>query len=334
MVDHLDTAPEHDPTRELVARYFHGRQRSRLVDELLLAATTTAPPGLDSPDGEPRTTETTAAALRLVPTVRGDLDRAEVTLIESIMDRGWTWEQLGAAYGERSKQAMQQHYRRKGGRRSWPGTERLRPAPRSIESSPHRLTAAELDPKDVEVVRAAIAHLMATTYDVAGEHVADGAWAGFDPEADVSEQIATIGLEVLPRLEVACRAVAEGITAMVDAAWNRRDPDREARRRLSWTERLKDSQQDLAQWLERAGHGVPRVDRPLVLGQRNRVHDDHVEVDPAHADDLRAAIDHTLIRLRLHRDTVDQVMTELGRRQAELTPPESDPPTDRPTPRP
>ena len=30
-----------------------------------------------------------------------------------------SWEQLGDAYGGRSRQAMQQHYRRLGGTRSW-----------------------------------------------------------------------------------------------------------------------------------------------------------------------------------------------------------------------
>jgi hypothetical protein len=63
------------------------------------------------------------AALQLVPTVRrlaeSQLDVQEVVLIEAAINRGVTWEQLGAEYGGRSRQAMQQHYRRLGGTRTW-----------------------------------------------------------------------------------------------------------------------------------------------------------------------------------------------------------------------
>lgn len=48
------------------------------------------------------------------------LDVCERLLIEAARDRGETWDSLGAALGKRSGQAMQQRYRRIGGRRTWP----------------------------------------------------------------------------------------------------------------------------------------------------------------------------------------------------------------------
>ncbi|QXV57342.1 hypothetical protein [Amycolatopsis sp. TNS106] len=55
------------------------------------------------------------AALTLVPGIRDQVDRLEVDLIKAVIDWGVTWEQLGAVYGGRTRQAMQQHYRRLGG---------------------------------------------------------------------------------------------------------------------------------------------------------------------------------------------------------------------------
>lgn len=63
--------------------------------------------------------EDIAAALRLFPNLRLDLEYDEVKLIEAVLDRGWTWERLGAALGGRSRQSMQQRYRRIGGTRNW-----------------------------------------------------------------------------------------------------------------------------------------------------------------------------------------------------------------------
>jgi hypothetical protein len=60
------------------------------------------------------------AALRLIPGEHAALDTSERLLIEAARDRGETWESLGAALGKRSGQAMQQRYRRIGGRRTWP----------------------------------------------------------------------------------------------------------------------------------------------------------------------------------------------------------------------
>ncbi len=313
MTDGATEHPQSHAIQAMLGRYFHQRRRSGFVDELIFAAK-----GL-SPDDEV-TTDDATGALRLVPDVRRDLDRAEVTLIESLMDRGWTWEQLGNAYGERSKQAMQQHYRRRGGKRAWPMGERQTQAPTSPEDSPHRLTAAELNPADVETVRAAIAALLSTTHDVASEYTADGVWAGFDQNEDLVEQIATIGLEALPRLEVGCRTTAKAITDMVQAGWNRRDPGREARRRESWSERLDDSLKETASWLDKLPHDVPlpRVDRPLVLGERTRRHGDSIEIDRADAGRLRATIDLALSQLQQHQATVDSTIDELRRRRTEL----------------
>lgn len=65
------------------------------------------------------TTVEALAALLLVPGAREELDRLEAALIEAVLDRGVTWEQLGAVYGGRTRQTMQQHYRRRGGTRTW-----------------------------------------------------------------------------------------------------------------------------------------------------------------------------------------------------------------------
>jgi hypothetical protein len=60
------------------------------------------------------------AALRLIPGEHAALEASERQLIEAARDRSETWESLGAALGKRSGQAMQQRYRRIGGRRTWP----------------------------------------------------------------------------------------------------------------------------------------------------------------------------------------------------------------------
>jgi hypothetical protein len=305
--------PDHDA---LLSRYFHQHRRSGFVDELVFAARS----GLGSNEvaADNRSADDTTAALSLVPEVRRDLDRAEVALIESLMDGGWTWERLGAAYGGRSKQAMQQHYRRRGGHRTWPTGERQARTPLTAEQSPHRLVTADLDPADVEAVRAAITHLMATAHDVADKHSVDGAWT---PDPDDEEQITTIGLEVLPRLEMACRGAVKAITDMVVAGWERRDPGKEARRRGSWTVRLDDSLKETASWLDKLPTvPMPRFDRPLVLAEAYRVTDDHLEVDRADADVMRASIDQAIAQLDRHRATLDQNIDELRRRRAEITP--------------
>src|ERR1041384_889341 len=156
--------PDHDA---LLSRYFHQHRRSGFIDELIYAARS----GLRS--GEV-TADDKTDALRLVPEVRRDLDRAEVALIESILDCGWTWEQLGAVYGGRAQPAMQRPSRRRGGHRTWPTGERQARTPLTAEQSPPRLVPADLDPTDVEAVRAAITHLMATPPAVADKHTPAG----------------------------------------------------------------------------------------------------------------------------------------------------------------
>jgi hypothetical protein len=201
------------------------------------------------------------SALRMMPWAREAVEQAERVLIESIMDSGWTWEQLGAIYGERSKQAMQQHYKRRGGQRTWAAPRRSGP-----------------DQLDVEAVRHAITSLLLNF-----------------------------------------RATDEALTrTMADASWNKRDPEQEARRRLSWTERLNDSLNELDDFINNRMSHIPRVDRPLVLGERNRVRPDHVEVERGKAEELRAEIDRVIGRIQQHRDTVDATIDELRRRRAEL----------------
>ncbi|MGV9295040.1 hypothetical protein [Amycolatopsis sp. NPDC003676] len=295
-----------DSVQEMAARYFRQR-RNPFLDELVRTARSGRQPGEDL------SAEDAAGALHLVPDVRGDLDRAEVTLIESVLDRGWTWEQLGAEYGNRSKQAMQQHYRRRGGKRSWPAGER---PPRT--GSPHRLGDEDLDPADVEKVREAISALLATAHDVAETHTVDGAWTAGEP---ILEEISAVGLDPLPRLEVACRAAAGAIEDMVIAGWERRDPGREARRRQSWTVRLEDEMRDMASWLDREPQGrfLPRADCPLTVGTTTAQRADHVEIAAEDVEQVRESISLTLDRLEAHRAVFDQVIDELRRRQAELS---------------
>jgi hypothetical protein len=66
-------------------------------------------------------------ALRLIPGERFRLDYFEQDLIEAAMNRGLTWDQLADQLGYPSKQAMQQRYRRLGGRKTW-APARDRPA--------------------------------------------------------------------------------------------------------------------------------------------------------------------------------------------------------------
>jgi hypothetical protein len=61
-------------------------------------------------------------AMRLIPQVRVDLDASEIRLIEAALDRGETFDSLGAACGL-SRQGMRQRYQRLGGTRRWPGTD-------------------------------------------------------------------------------------------------------------------------------------------------------------------------------------------------------------------
>ncbi|UKD51771.1 hypothetical protein L3Q65_28030 [Amycolatopsis sp. FU40] len=294
-----------DSVQAMATRYFRQRENPFLA-ELVRAARSGRQPGEDL------SAEDAAEALHLVPDVRQDLDRAEVTLIESVLDRGWTWEQLGAEYGDRSKQAMQQHYRRRGGNRSWPGKER---PPRT--GSPHRLGDEDLNPADVAKAREAISALLATAHDVAETHTVDGKWTAGEP---ILEEISAVGLDPLPRLEVACRTAAKAIEDMVVAGWERRDPGREQRRRRSWTVRLDDEMRDMAAWLDREPQGrpLPRDDRPLTVGTTTAEHADHIEIAAEDVEQVRESISLALARLEAHRAAFDQVIEELKRHQAEL----------------
>ncbi|MEV6236044.1 hypothetical protein [Lentzea sp. NPDC051838] len=106
-------------------------------------------------------------ALRMMPWARESVEQAERVLIEAVIDSGWTWEQLGAEYGERSKQAMQQHYKRRGGQRTW-----------------SRRTA---EPVDVESVREAITLLLLNfraTDEALTRTMRDASWNEKDPDEE------------------------------------------------------------------------------------------------------------------------------------------------------
>lgn len=81
----------------------------------------------------------------MMPWARESVEKAELVLIESVMDSGWTWEQLGAEYGARSKQAMQQHYKRRGGQRSWPASRKPDAQPPDVEAVRHAITGLLLN---------------------------------------------------------------------------------------------------------------------------------------------------------------------------------------------
>lgn len=107
----------------------------------------------------------------MMPWARESVDRAERVLIESVMDGGWTWEKLGAEYGGRSKQAMQQHYKRRGGERSWSKRTRA--------------------PQDVESVRDAITRLLSNfraTDEALTRTMRDASWNEKDPEREAERR--------------------------------------------------------------------------------------------------------------------------------------------------
>lgn len=108
----------------------------------------------------------------MMPWAREAVDKAERVLIESVMDSGWTWEQLGAEYGERSKQAMQQHYKRRGGERSWS-------------------RRADAEPPDVEAVRDAITRLLSNfraTDEALTRTMRGASWNEKDPEREAARR--------------------------------------------------------------------------------------------------------------------------------------------------
>lgn len=57
------------------------------------------------------------AAYAHLEAARKSIDFAELRMIEAMLDSGMTWEQIAKATGRRSRQAMQQRYKRVGGTR-------------------------------------------------------------------------------------------------------------------------------------------------------------------------------------------------------------------------
>lgn len=82
------------------------------------------------------TAEDALTAIKMVPTAREELNKIEITLIETLLDDGQTWEELGAAaYNAVSRQTMQQRYARLGG-------NRMRKSGPRRKLSPDQLAAA------------------------------------------------------------------------------------------------------------------------------------------------------------------------------------------------
>lgn len=60
------------------------------------------------------------SVLRMLGSLREELDHIEVRMTEALLDTGLSWEETGQITGRPSKQAAQQRYRRLGGARTWP----------------------------------------------------------------------------------------------------------------------------------------------------------------------------------------------------------------------
>ncbi|WP_406693313.1 hypothetical protein REH65_33300 (plasmid) [Saccharopolyspora sp. ID03-671] len=93
-----------------------GSDRPPLMDDLLAAVCI----NLALEDGRDLAADDLVDALRIVPDQRARLELDERKLLEAALDRGATWESLAERLGWRSRQALQQRYRRLGGTRTWP----------------------------------------------------------------------------------------------------------------------------------------------------------------------------------------------------------------------
>lgn len=58
--------------------------------------------------------------MRMIGTIRDELDHVEVRMTEAMLDAGLSWDEVGSITGRTSRQAAQQRYRRLGGARTWP----------------------------------------------------------------------------------------------------------------------------------------------------------------------------------------------------------------------
>ncbi|WP_280216682.1 hypothetical protein [Nocardia neocaledoniensis] len=103
-----------------------------------------------------------AAVLRLLEEHRERVDRVEVAFLDAVLARGWTWEQLGAAMGKRSKQAAQQHAKRLRARLSAPSDAMPRaadsPVSDVVETAPSRVASPSSSVPVVEATLAAPQH--------------------------------------------------------------------------------------------------------------------------------------------------------------------------------
>jgi hypothetical protein len=121
----IDDLDEHDRLSQQLERFAIEHKQGRpvgtrtAIDAVVAAATN---PEIQAELGLP--SDVSAAdvivALDYIKDEHTTLDVCERLLIEAARDRGETWDSLGAALGKRSGQAMQQRYRRIGGRRTWP----------------------------------------------------------------------------------------------------------------------------------------------------------------------------------------------------------------------
>jgi hypothetical protein len=129
---------DRDRLSRLTLAYKHAQERGdgappvvsdRDVIEALWSAVTSSDTyrELGLPGAGAVTAEDALAGLRLLRTERQGLDFIERDLIEAAKDHGVTWEQLGERVGV-SAQAMQQRYKRLGGKKTWPTSTPRKPA--------------------------------------------------------------------------------------------------------------------------------------------------------------------------------------------------------------
>src|SRR5699024_7815281 len=68
----------------------------------------------------PVSSDAAEVMLGKLPRVRAEMDRIERSMIETLLDWGYSWEDVAEKTGRGSRQAAQQRYARIGGQRSWP----------------------------------------------------------------------------------------------------------------------------------------------------------------------------------------------------------------------
>src|SRR3982751_929058 len=126
--------PEQDavhpaPWRQQLARFERGF-RGPFADEINSVAAVVFAATIQTGDDAENSTggvevEDIYLAAAAIPGLRDRLADCERQLLEAARDRGESWSALAQRLGRGTEQAMQQHYRRLGGERTWPRSPRV-----------------------------------------------------------------------------------------------------------------------------------------------------------------------------------------------------------------